>query len=659
MVPVFNTGKYIEELIASLAAQSLSQHEFEVIFVDDGSTDDTPHRLDRLAAEQENVIVLHEPNSGWAGRPRNRGIDSARGEYVFFVDHDDWLGAEALERMSEFAADNNSDIVIGRQAGHHRGVAKPLFAKTLPAATLETAPLMDSLTPHMMFRKAFLDRHGLRFPEGRRRLEDHVFVTEAYFLAEGISILADYHCYFHVRRDDGGNAAYQRIDPAAYFGNVREVVDVVLANTTPGPVRDLVLGRSVRGELLGRLDGRHFLDQDLDYRRQLFDQARAVLVETMPPSVDAALPPAQRSRATLLREDRFEDLSAYVRHDLRMTLDVHLLDLCWDEDGSLHMEVAGLLVDRTDGRPWRYQRDGGSAFLPRPDTVRRPLPPHIIDCTEALRHAHLQIALRRREDSEEWIVPVASSFELHEDDNHAWMSYQVTSRIDPLTLGGGRTLTPGIWDAYGRVTQTGWVRETRIGANRGPQATSGARAALLSGQLMVPYWTEPHGNLSLDVRANPNRLVRQMHTDPHPVSVVDHPHRRSIVQVSVPLVLPPGPVVPATLRLTQESSRPPIDIDARGVRESPTEVSVSATAPKLPPGQWEVSFALDVQQWGSFQPTGASLAISRRGRVTVKGPGVRATRAPVRLRGACRWVRRGVRRLLRLSLATLHRRTGR
>lgn len=78
VVPVYNTGEHIEQLIDSLAAQTLPQDEFEVIFADDGSTDETPARLDRLAQERDNVSVLHLPNSGWPGRPRNAGTDVAR-----------------------------------------------------------------------------------------------------------------------------------------------------------------------------------------------------------------------------------------------------------------------------------------------------------------------------------------------------------------------------------------------------------------------------------------------------------------------------------------------------------------------------------------------------------------------------------------------------
>jgi poly(ribitol-phosphate) beta-N-acetylglucosaminyltransferase len=97
VVPVYNPGRDIDDCIRSLLEQSLPPSEYEAIFVDDGSTDATPGRLDELAAEHAHVRVEHIPNSGWPGRPRNVGIDMARGEFVYFVDNDDWIEHDASE----------------------------------------------------------------------------------------------------------------------------------------------------------------------------------------------------------------------------------------------------------------------------------------------------------------------------------------------------------------------------------------------------------------------------------------------------------------------------------------------------------------------------------------------------------------------------------
>ena len=75
IVPVYNPGSHIDDCISSLLGQSLPPEEYEIIFVDDGSTDETPARLDALAEEHPHVHVRHIENSGWPGRPRNLGID--------------------------------------------------------------------------------------------------------------------------------------------------------------------------------------------------------------------------------------------------------------------------------------------------------------------------------------------------------------------------------------------------------------------------------------------------------------------------------------------------------------------------------------------------------------------------------------------------------
>ena len=131
IVPVYNPGRDIDDCIDSLLGQSMPAGALELIFVDDGSTDGTPARLDALAAEHAHVKVVHIPNSGWPGRPRNIGIDLARGEFVYFVDNDDWVEHDALERMHAAAARDGADIVIGKVVGHRRRVPRALFRESV------------------------------------------------------------------------------------------------------------------------------------------------------------------------------------------------------------------------------------------------------------------------------------------------------------------------------------------------------------------------------------------------------------------------------------------------------------------------------------------------------------------------------------------------
>src|SRR5829696_10154409 len=122
IVPVYDPGPHIDDCIRSLLGQTLPREELELIFVDDGSTDGTGERLDALAAEHAHVKVEHIPNSGWPGKPRNVGIEMATGEYVFFVDNDDWIEPDALERLVAMAREDRADIVIGKVVGHGKRV---------------------------------------------------------------------------------------------------------------------------------------------------------------------------------------------------------------------------------------------------------------------------------------------------------------------------------------------------------------------------------------------------------------------------------------------------------------------------------------------------------------------------------------------------------
>ena len=130
IVPVWNPGPYIDACVGSILDQTLGRDEVEGILIDDGSTDETPARLDALAARHPNLRVIHQENSGWPGQPRNLGLSMARGEYVFFLDHDDRLGPEALERLYAVARRNDADVVLGKTAGFHRGVPETCSSPT-------------------------------------------------------------------------------------------------------------------------------------------------------------------------------------------------------------------------------------------------------------------------------------------------------------------------------------------------------------------------------------------------------------------------------------------------------------------------------------------------------------------------------------------------
>ena len=238
VVAVYNPGRHIEPLLASLRAQTMPVEEFETIFVDDGSTDGTPDRLDAYAAEVGNARVIRIPASGGPGRPRNVGIDAAVGAYVQIVDNDDSLFPKALERLYAFAVENSSDVVVGREVRNQRAAVGRLFERNIPNAVLGSDALMSLMTPHKMFRRQFLVDNGIRFFEGPRRLEDHPFVMEAFVKAKVISVLSDYACYHWTIRDDQSNAGLRPLDWPSWYDNLADAIRVVETYVDDAGLRD-------------------------------------------------------------------------------------------------------------------------------------------------------------------------------------------------------------------------------------------------------------------------------------------------------------------------------------------------------------------------------------------------------------------------------------
>ena len=443
IVPVFDPGSDIDDLIESLLGQTMPAGDLELIFVDDGSTDGTPARLDELAARHEHVRVQHIPNSGWPGKPRNLGIDMATGDYVFFADNDDWLERDALERLHATALQDRADIVLGKVVGHGKPVPLRIFQATRHAIAFDSPLLLRMLTPAKLFRRRLLDEHGLRFPEGRRRLEDHVFVVGAYFAAERISILADRPVYHWMRREDQANASYASFDAQGYFDNVREVLDLVEANTTPGPLREELLLHWYRGKMLGRVGGRDFLWRDEDFRRELFEAIRPLALERFGEDVDERLPFNLRLRAKLLRRGDFDALGRLSRFERRITPVVRIRGI---DRGGTHLVLRLESWFGAPGPRLRFQREGKRTFwVPPTENLTDAVPREDREVTGELRRAFADVLLHNLES--EYVLPARTEVKQHVDDEGRVRARLHTAvPIAPTAAAAGAPLPGGRWE---------------------------------------------------------------------------------------------------------------------------------------------------------------------------------------------------------------------
>ena len=510
VVPVYNPGDHVEDCIASLLRQSLPAGEMEAIFVDDGSTDGTGERLDRLAAEHPEVVrVFHIPNSGWPGRPRNVGVDAARGEYVLFVDNDDWIGDEALERLHATATRTGADVVVGKVVGRGKKVPLELFRRNLDDARLSRDPLLALLAPHKLFRRAFLAEHGLRFPEGRRRLEDHVFVVQAYFRARRIAVLSDYPAYYWVRRDDGKNASERRLG-SGYFTDLREVLDIVEANTKPGPFRDRMLRHWYRVKMLGRLGGPTFSGRSRDEQRELFDDVRALAAERFTPSVTEGVTANLRVRAALMEAGRLDGLVSLAEWESELRLELVPGVARW-EHGALRIPLDATLTGQ-GMEPIAFPRVDGR--------LRYSLPPRLPganaidaagDVTDELADSSLRVTIRARDTLEEYLLPVEAHTELRETERGVCVHVVGEAVLDPDTAAAGGPMRSAVWDLLAGMTCCGNTARRRVDAH--PEQTPQAALTGRPARIVIPYRTKAE-RLAVDVDQAAMRLLAAARPEP-------------------------------------------------------------------------------------------------------------------------------------------------
>lgn len=506
VTPVYNAGRYLDACIESLLNQSMDEGEYEIIFVDDGSTDGSGETVERVAADRDNMHVVHIANTGGPGGPRNLGMDLARGEYIYFLDDDDWLAPQALERMCAMADRNDSDIVIGRLVGHDRFVPKWLFRESRDRADILRHHLLGLLTPHKLFRSSFLRDHQIRFPEGPVRLEDHNFCVTAYFKAKVISVLADYSCCHWIKRDDGQNNSLVRFDPPRYFAALSEVLDIVDENVPAGEVRDRFYAHWYRGKMLKRLGGGTFLSYPPDYRKELFAAIRELTLDRFDTDVERWIPQHMRPRAALLRAGAYDDLVRLARAERGIMVRPTLEDLRWEGETL----VIGVTADFTyaEGDPVIFRRGAtGRTHWELPASLTTPIPAETLDVTEALPKSRLDVLARHRGTGAEFFLPIDFDQVPNEhtptENDEAKLTLTGQARLHPPTAQAGGPLDPGAWDLTVRMGVCGWGVERRVGAARTGRAAESCVAGFAGARLVVPYWAE-RGNLS--VRVAPGSL---------------------------------------------------------------------------------------------------------------------------------------------------------
>lgn len=153
VVPIYNADKYLRVCLDSIVNQTYQR--FEVVLVDDGSTDDSGLICDHYAAQDERVQVVHKKNEGLISA-RKTGLMASKGNYIAFVDADDWVDADFLEMGMRQMEHKKTDIVITGCA-RENGICSETVQNRIAPGTYDGQGLADKVYPRMLHYEAFYE----------------------------------------------------------------------------------------------------------------------------------------------------------------------------------------------------------------------------------------------------------------------------------------------------------------------------------------------------------------------------------------------------------------------------------------------------------------------------------------------------------------------
>ncbi len=206
IVPVYNAEQYLNECVNSILAQTMT--DLELILVDDGSTDSSPILCDEWTERDGRIQVIHKEN-GRAASARNAGIRAATGEFIAFVDADDWIAPEMYETMLA----ENVDVCLCDYIREYPQRKSHFTQPNIHGGSYNKAQIQKEIYPHLvmdglefpitisnwalLIRHSLLTKHHLRYREDILVCEDAPFGSEVLYQANSFSYLKERYFYHY------------------------------------------------------------------------------------------------------------------------------------------------------------------------------------------------------------------------------------------------------------------------------------------------------------------------------------------------------------------------------------------------------------------------------------------------------------------------------
>ena len=217
IIPIFNTGAFLRRCVESVLGQTLT--DIEVILVNDGSTDDSGKICDELAREDSRVIVIHKENEG-VSIARNKGIEIAKGEYIGFVDSDDWIEPEMYYSLYNKAKETDSEIVMCDAVTKYDD--KEDEEDTIYQLNSDVLIKHEDIYPKLLmeiagsawrciYKNELLKDNDIIFPVGLKFSEDRIFNILALGYSSGLYYIKKAYYNRYIRNGSAVNKYYENM----------------------------------------------------------------------------------------------------------------------------------------------------------------------------------------------------------------------------------------------------------------------------------------------------------------------------------------------------------------------------------------------------------------------------------------------------------------
>ena len=209
IVPCYNVEAYLKECVDSLLAQTY--RNIEIILVDDGATDNTGGIARDYAGRNSNVLYIHRANGGLSAA-RNTGIDNSKGQYLAFVDSDDYVEPDYIEKLYKSIRENGSDIAVCGYKKEEMETDSVTFDESSVISPYAAMRILSDIFPkenvllviawNKLYRRELFE--NTRFPEGKIHEDEHT-AHRVLGQADSISVITD--CLYHYRIREGSITA--------------------------------------------------------------------------------------------------------------------------------------------------------------------------------------------------------------------------------------------------------------------------------------------------------------------------------------------------------------------------------------------------------------------------------------------------------------------